>query len=274
MEARVRFAGAILVSATIGVSAICAQGQGILIVQKETANGQSSTNQIQLDKTHMRAESKASGSPMAFVFDGQKQVAYMIDVSKKTYTELSKSDLEGMRGQMDAAMAQLQKQLESLPPQQRQMMEQMMRGRGGVPGAAAPQVPKVEYRPAGSDKVGQWSCTKYEGYVGQQKTTEVCTVDPKDLGLTPSDFDVARQFAEFMKTMAPQAVDRFPVNGGAQEGFNGIPVRRTSYRNGAVETVSELTQVSHQSFPASTFEPPSDYQKQAFGPAGRGGRGR
>ena len=264
-----KFAGAVFIIAAICLSGVCAQAQGILIVQKETVNGQSSTNQIQFDKTHMRAESHASGSPMAFVFDGQKQVAYMIDAGKTSYTEITKTDLDGLRGQMDSAMAQMQKQMENLPPQQRQIMEQMMRGRG-MPGAPA-AAPKVQYRPAGSDKVGQWSCTKYEGYVGQEKTTEVCTVDPKDLGgLTPTDFDVARQFGEFMKTLAPQAADRLPINGGTQEGFNGIPVRRTTYRNGAVESVVELTQVSRQSFPASTFAPPSDFQKEAFG----GGRGR
>ena len=37
------------------------------------------TNQIQLDKTHMRAESHATGEGMAFVFDDTAHVARVID---------------------------------------------------------------------------------------------------------------------------------------------------------------------------------------------------
>ena len=121
------------------------------------------------------------------------------------------------------------------------MVEQMMRARGGLPGANAQQAPKIQYRAAGSDKVAQRTCTKYEGYEGQQKTVELCTVDPKEFGLTPADFDVARQLVDFLKAMAPGASDRLVLNVTVQDqGFAGIPIRRTSYSNGAVESVSEL----------------------------------
>src|SRR5690242_3773002 len=186
-----------LLSIMISAGAVCAQAQGVVFVEKETAHGQTGTNQIQLDKNHMRAESHDNGSSRAFIFDGTKQMAYMIDLTKKTYTEINKADLDRLRGQMDSAMSQMQAQLANLPPEQRQIVEQMMRGRGGLPGANSPQAPKIQYRASGSDKVGQWTCTKYEGYVGQQKTAEVCAVDPKEFGLTAGDFDVAKQLADF-----------------------------------------------------------------------------
>jgi len=192
-------------------------------------------------------------------------MAYMIDLTKKTYTEINKADLDRLRGQMDSAMSQMQAQLANLPPEQRQIVEQMMRGRGGLPGANAPQAPKIQYRASGSDKVGQWTCTKYEGYVGQQKTAEVCAVDPKEFGLTAGDFDVAKQLADFMKAMIPTASDRMFLNGTVQDqGFSGIPVKRTSYSNGAVDSVSEIVQVRHEAIPASTFDPPAGFRKEAL----------
>jgi len=43
---------------------------------------------------------------------------------------------------------------------------------GGGAGAAAR---KTQYRKTGTDKVGNWTCDKYEGYEGTVKTSEVCT---------------------------------------------------------------------------------------------------
>ena len=248
----------------LGLTTASLQAQGVLFVEKETRNGQSVNSQIQMDKDHIRVESRASGSESAFVFDGTKQVARTIDISRKTYMEMSKKDLEQTRKQMDSAMAEMQQQLKAVPAAQRAMIEQMMRGRGGMPGM--PQAaPKVEYRQTGSDKVGQWTCTKYEGSVGGQKTSEVCTVDPKEFGLTPADFEVARQLGEFIKTMMPQAADNAFVNGTQlEQGFSGVPVRRTSFRNGAVEYVTEITEVRRTTFPASTFDPPAGFRKEAM----------
>lgn len=247
---------------TFYCTALPAQGQGILFVQKETRGTQSATTQVQMDKEHIRIESRSSGDESAFVFDAPKQVARLINITKKSYMELTKADLDQMKGQMDAAMAQMQEQLRSLPPEQRAMVEQMMRGRGMATAALA--APKVEYRQTGTDKVGQWACSKYEGSVTGQKTMEVCTVDPKEFGLTAADFEIARQLSEFMMSMLPQMQAPF-VNGTAKaEGFSGVPVRRTSFRNGTVESVMEITETRRQSFPAATFEVPAGFSRESM----------
>jgi hypothetical protein len=258
----------LVVCFALALAAAPLQAQGVLFIEKETRGGQSTTNRIQLGRDHMRAESRATGEEMAFVFDGQKQTARMINMSKKSYMEITKADMDQMGKQMNSAMAQMQAQLQSMPPAQRAMIEQMMQGRGmpgmpGMPGMATP--PKVEYKQAGTDKVGQWSCTKYEGSVGGQKTTEVCTVDPKEFGLGPADFGIARQFAEFIRGLAPQDSERLLVNGSiGEQGFAGVPVRRTSYRNGAVESVSEITEFRKETFPPATFEVPAGFRKEAM----------
>jgi len=247
-----------------------AQGQGILFVQKETRGSQTETNQIQMDKDHIRVESRSSGDETAFVFDGPKQTARMINITKKSYTEMTKADLDQMKGQVDGAMAQMQEQLRNLPPEQRAMVEQMMRGRGlpnaaGAGTNAASAAPKEQFRQTGSDKVGNWACNKYEGSLNGQKTTEVCTVDPKEFGLTPADFEIARQLSEFIKSMLPQMGDSAFVNGTTQgEGFSGVPVRRTSFRNGTVDTVTEVTEARRQAFPAATFEVPAGFRKESM----------
>jgi hypothetical protein len=162
----------------------------------------------------------------------------------------------------------MQEQMKNMTPEQRAMVEQAMRGRGGMPGAMPPAAApaRPQFRPAGSDKVGQWSCSKYEGFRGEEKISEVCTVDPKDLGLAASDFDVAKQLADFLKTISPQSADQNVIIGTPEDqGFSGVPVRRISYLNGKVSSTSELKEVKHETFPTSTFEVPAGFTKQALG---------
>jgi hypothetical protein len=248
---------------------------GVLIAQKVTSGTTTTTHQSQIEQTRMRSEIVAStGRRQTVVFDGAAQVLRIIDDEGKTYTEMSKTDLDGTRGQMGAAMTQLQEQMKNMPPEQRARMEAMMKGRGAaMPGAAATP---TEYKKTGTDKVGRWTCDKYEGTKNGEKVSEVCTVAPSALGFTAADFEVTRQLAEFFKSLMPQAADGLFSIGSATpnpNSFSGLPVRFVSFRGGAIQTVSEMTEASRQTFSDTLFQIPDGYQKREFPGMGRG-RGR
>jgi Domain of unknown function (DUF4412) len=131
---------------------------------------------------------------------------------------------------------------------------------------------RPEYRRAGSDKVGKWPCDKYEGFRNGKKVSEVCTVEPKALGLTEADFDVTKQVASFFEKMLPQGVDQLVGVGRVEtQGFAGIPIRRTAYDGDKVLSISEVTDVKRENFDASSYEVPAGFQKQTMG-RGAGGR--
>jgi hypothetical protein len=244
---------------------------GVLIVEKTTAGGNTQTHQIQVEKDRMRAETAGqAGEKQTVVFDGVKQVLWIISNDRKSYSEMTKADVDRMGGQMSDAMARVQEQLKSLPPEQRAQMEAMMKGRG-MPGMAGAQPPKTEYRKTGTDKVGSWTCDKYDGSRDNQKVSELCTVDPKTLGFAMADFQVTKQLMEFFRKLVPQSADgMFAVGTPEDQGFSGMPVRRIVFTNGQQQSVSETTEVRRQTFADSTFEIPAGFQKEAFG----GGRGR
>ena len=260
-------------AALVACAASARAADGVLITEKTTtSNGTSETSQVQIEKTRMRAEAAgANNARQVVIFDGTAQVMRLIDMDKKTYTEMTKADVDRMADQMAGAMAQMQDALKNLPPEQRAQMEQMMRGRG-MPAAA----PAVQYRKTGTDKVGKWTCDKYEGTVNGQKTSEVCTVSPAALGFTVADFEVTRQMADFFKKLMPQNADQLFRLGSDDQGFSGIPVRQVHTVAGMTVT-SELVDVARQNFPDSTFAVPAGFQKQAFpgiGGAAGGRRGR
>ena len=239
---------------------------GVLIVEKTTSNGSTKNTQIQIEKDRMRAET-ADGQTL--IFDGPKQILWMVNDGRKSYNEMTKADVDRMGGQLNDAMTRMQEQLKNLPPEQRAQIEQMMKGRG-MPGMNA-AAGKTEYRKTGSDKVGSWACDKYEGTKSGQKVNELCTVDPKVLGLSMSDFQVAKQLMDFFSKLVPAGADRmFAVGTPEEQGFSGVPVRRIDFdNNGQQRSVTEITQFTRQTFPASVFEVPAGYQKEAMGLGGR-----
>jgi len=248
---------------------------GILIVAKTTTAGSTKTNQIQVDANHMRAEALGpTGRNETFIFDGANQVMYMIDDAKKTYSEITKADVDRMAAQLQGAMAQMQDALKNMPPERRAQVEAMMKGRMG---AATPEAAKPTYKKTGTDKVGKWTCDKYDKYEGGKKTAEICTVDPKTLGFSASDFAVTTQMAEFFQKMLPPSMrssanlnQMWTLGRFEDQGYSGFPIREITD-----STTSELTDFTRQNFPASTFAAPSGYQKvdSPFATAGRG-RGR
>jgi hypothetical protein len=172
---------------------------------------------------------------------------------------------------MSGAMAQLQAQMQNMPPEQRARMEAMMQGAGrGMAGMAA--AARQEYKKAGgTDRVGRWTCDKYEGTRNGAKASEICTVDPSAIGFSMADFEITKQFGEFFSRLMPQGMDRlFAVGTAGPSGFSGIPVRSVSYdASGKQTSTMELTDASRQNFPDSLFAVPAGFQKRDF-PGGRG----
>ena len=264
---------ATITAASVLAGAPAYAADGILIAQKVTSGGKTTTSETQIEKTRMRTEvTGPTGRRNIMIFDGGAQVMRMIDEGAKTYSEITKADLDRLSAQMQGAMAQLQQQMQNLPPEQRARMEAMMQGAGrGIAGMAAAQRPEY-HKAGGTDKVGRWTCEKYEGTRNGAKVSEMCTVDPSAAGFTAADFEITKEFAEFFSKMMPQGMERlFSVGTAGPAGFSGFPVRALNFdSSGKVTSTMELTDVSRQSFPDSIFAVPAGYQKKEFPGAGRG----
>jgi hypothetical protein len=61
----------------------------------------------------------------------------------------------------------------------------------------------------------------------------------------------------------PQIANQVIIAGNAaDQGFSGIPVRRTTYANGSVESSSEIKEVRREAIPASAFEVPPGFNRR------------
>ena len=241
---------------------------GVLVVPRVTTNGNARTSEVRIEAQRMRAEMDSGQGPRVMVFDGARQVLLSIDPSRKSYTEMTKADVDRLGSQMSDMKAKMEGMLQNMPPEQRAKMEAMMKGRGMPPGGPMGQPVKTEYRKTGASKVGRWTCDTYDGYQNGQKVSEVCAASPQALGFTAADFAVTTQMAEFFRALVPLGADTlFQAGRPEQQGFNGIPVRSATTTAGR-QVVSELVEIKRETFTDAAFAVPAGFVKDsnAFGP--------
>ena len=256
---------AIAAVAVAGFASPLLAAEGLLLVEKTVTGTTTRNSQIQLERDRLRADiTGPSGDSQIATFDGPQQVLRIINVSRKSYTEMTKADVDRMGAQLGGAMAALKEKLATMPPEQRAKVEAMM-GRAGAVAMGTATVARPEYRRTGTDKVGKWTCDKYEGFTNGTKVSEVCTVDPKTLGLTPADFEISKQVSTFFQKIVPQGMDQILGVGTLEtQGYVGVPIRRIRYAGSEVRSTSEVVEVKRQTFAASTYEVPAGFTRQTM----------
>jgi hypothetical protein len=253
-----RFFAAILCS-SLAAPVIGQPADGIFFTQRMTSGGAPLTIRTHIEATRMRTEMAGpDGVTNVTIFDGGEQVLYNIDPVRKTYSAMTKADVDRVSAQLQGASAQAQSQLQRLPPAQRAQMEAMMKG--------------VELVPAGTDKVGRWTCSKYDVILAGQKLGERCTVNLAVLGFTAMDFNVMGQMGAFYSAMASQMPGQGPAPAGVESsGSSDFPVRTVMIAPGAAST-TELVEAGRQPLSDLLFAVPAGFAKQDL-PGPLGGRG-
>ena len=228
---------------------------GVRIQSEDTnlATKKVTTDVILLDTNRLRVNSD-DGKSVMFLTDGGRNRMVMLDTAKNQYQEIDEATMKQMGQQMSAMMAQLQAQMKNMPPEQRAMMEKMMKGK--MPQAAP--APKTIYTAKGSSSVNGFSCTKYEGDLEGVKESEVCAALPAQIKLTPGDlqiFERMRQFsASLVSALANSPVSiKVPTGYGLDSGYEGFPIEKVDFENGQATKRSELKSIMRTNFTDADF---------------------
>ena len=210
--------------------------------------------ELLLDATRFRVN--AGNSSMIFLTDGGRNRMLVLDKSRNEYMEMDQQTMDQMGSAMQGIAAQMEAAMKGMPPEQRAMMEQMMKGKMPPGAGAAPA--RASYQSKGKGKANGFNCTNFEGTRAGQKIAEVCAADASELKLAASDFEVFRKMQEFMSGMM-QALASLPMaqaNNNAmvdEAGVTGFPVQRTTFQNGQAVRREELKSVTDASFTDADF---------------------
>lgn len=180
------------------------------------------------------------------------------DSKKKEYWQMTFADLEAkmknLGGQMDAAMQQMRQKLESLPPEQRKQIEQMMGTQlTGKKAAGAP----LEVKKGGpSRKIAGLPCTLYAVTEGGREVLVLwSTREVPEFAALRKDYE---RFATTMSAMRSRSGDdsQSRVWAEAMKAADGFPMETETA--GFKTTVTKL---ERRSTAGSEFDAPAGYKK-------------
>lgn len=195
------------------------------------------------------------------LFNKEKNAVYLIDHKGKTYIELVKSEVENMNERMAEFAGMLQDQAANFPPDQQDMVREMMKENGYAVAA-----PKVSYKKEGGSKVGEWKCTQYNGTAYNKTMVELHATKLETLMLKESDLEILTAFAPYLAVL----IDASLTSKGFAAVFcpiplvEGLPVKSIDFLGGKAIVTTTLSTVERKELDNSIFALPQGYTKTYF----------
>ena len=223
--------------------------------------GEVTHDEILLDADRLRVNSTSKDSNRSFMYltDGGRERIVLLDKNRNEYREMDKQSIDQASQQLQGVMAQMQEKMKNMPPEQREMMEKMMKGKMGQAAGRGAAPIRTVYTAKGSGSVNGYSCTRYEGVRGTEKVAEVCAAKPSDLRVSASDFQVFEKMKEFSASMQTAFLNAVGGGGGNarpsvfETGYEGFPIEQTTFSGGKPERKSELKSAARASFSDADF---------------------
>lgn len=239
-------------------------------VQREGQKETPATAQFSVEEGRVGMIMKASRlSRMLFL--EKEQVLRIVDDDSKTYFDLGQSSLHGPGTDVASAMANVQKMLDQMPPEQRKMAEGMMQtSLGGM--KQEPQSQTVYVRTNEKKTISGYESTRVEARRGDAKVSEYWGTTSSDLKMTPAERRTMLTMQGYLRNFL---ITVRSADGGGLRAFewdtsvDGFPVITRCFRGS--ETTLDLTLDSfhRKPLPDELFAVPPDYKKMAMPGMGR-----
>ncbi len=231
----------------------------------------SGTVKLSTQGSMTRLDIDSTGGDAGLIFDAGKGELVVLDYAAKKYYLMTREQMDAMAIQVSDAMRQMEEALAAMPPEQRAMAEQLMKGR--MPQQAPAEVKPVSSisKTGSSGSVAGLECDNYEVSQAGRKIRDMC-VTPWD------EIDGGRESTEAMMAIADffsGIRDAVTAAGGMtaldhqQEMFahmkdlNGFPVSSKSFDDaGALTSESRLISSESVNLAPGDFAPPAGFQQQ------------
>ena len=213
------------------------------------------------------------GANADMIYRGDRRQMIAIDHDNQSYVVFDDSMIEEVSQRLSGLEAQIQEALKDVPPDQRAMMEEMLRQR--MPMAqGTTSIPTFEVRKTGdSAEQNGFPCEKHEIYRdGTLSTTIWVTAwDNVDGGREAAGaFDSMGDFIEEVQAAMPDFAKSDSVGGHAYEHLEelgGFPVVTIDHAaDGTITDESRLLSSKQVDVAADSFDPPADYRQQQLMP--------
>ncbi len=238
---------------------LTAQFQNLTTPKEEPMN-----QTIYIGKNSVRIDIKNEKSDLTTIFLGDKHVFWIIDHMNKTYTEINQEDLEKMQSTISETSSVMEKTLKDLPQAQQEKIKGIMKN------SAEAKSKIIFKRVSRGEKVNQWLCDKYNGFIKSQKVMELWTTDWKKLGIKLEDIKVLDRMHTFIEKMIKNVPSLYAIETEKKDGlYLGAPVKVLEYEKGNVRSKYELKEIRFEELSLPVFLPPPKYKREKFGADGQ-----
>ena len=188
-----------------------------------------------------------------------------VDHKERSYIVMDEAMLNQVSAKIDEAMQEMQKQLAAMPPEQRAMVEQMMKGQmQGMMGSEDADPPRHKIKKMGKSKWRSYDCRQYAVFEGTEKTQEVCAADLDEIDGADDVMAAFRQMAAYMAKMTeslPMGSDEDVNPVELMDQMDGFPVHTVEYQNGRVVSETSLDSVVEKDLDEKLFAAPEGYNR-------------
>ncbi|MDJ0917045.1 MAG: DUF4412 domain-containing protein [Woeseiaceae bacterium] len=215
------------------------------------------------DQSRMDQNGTETGS-MTVIF--KEEGFYVIDHAQKNYILMDKAMLDQISTQISEAMKQMEAQLAAMPPDQRAMVEEMMKSQmpGMGSGRGMGKGPVLDIKPVGEGRWKSYDCRKYEMLEDGVKIQEMCVTDYSEVDSSGALRESFREMGDFMS----QLFESMPFGGQGVRNpleminkIDGFPVHAIDFENGVAVTETTLESAATKNIDAAMFELPAGYQQ-------------
>lgn len=234
------------------------------MVTRDAAGQETDRARIYSQSRMIRMDQGGDGADSSMIFLGDEFV--YVDHRDKSYIVMDEAMLNEVSAKISDAMKEMEAQLANMPPEQRAMVEQMMKGQMkgmmGQQGASGPE-PRIESM--GSSKWQSYACREYAVFEGSQKTQQVCAAKLEDVAGSDEVIEAFVSMAAYIKklTESMPMVSNDGLNPGElMEQIDGFPVHTIDYQNGKVLREMSLDSVAEQELERDMFSAPKGYRRQ------------
>jgi hypothetical protein len=224
---------------------------------------------IWVDATGLRMEfasREAPGQTSVLIFRADRSLYWTLDPATRSYVEIDRAGLEQLGERVKQARAEMRARLESLPPEQREQVEEML---GDMLAMETSTASEEELVPTDvREEVDGTATRRFDLALQSEVVGAVWVAEWSTLGIAQSDLAVFAKLAEFQRNMMQSLSSAAGAGFGSQplEVFDrvpGFPLQIRRIQDGRTLSETRFIDVRKVAPEPGRFAVPAGYTRRA-----------
>ncbi len=225
--------------------------------------------EIRMMVSEGRLASMNEDGQVTMIFVRESGSLITIDHDDRAYLELNRDNVSVMVDEIDRAMQEMRAQLDQMPPQQREMIEQQMGSMFGDTAEAPPERTFSETDERGS--AAGIDCRWYDILEEDRTIGRACVAAHTDVPGGEDMLAMMSAMGEFYEELLSQMAGRVPMILPANPilpltDLSGLPIRSFEQRDDEEDAIeTELLRIERTTVDPGYFEVPRGYRSMEMG---------